>query len=75
VNRLLGIVSNGQNAAAQTGALGAQTASTVGNDITSGAAASAAGTVGAANAYGGVLNNALNIGTTLYGINTLGARK
>ncbi|MDR5802131.1 hypothetical protein [Caballeronia sp. LZ001] len=74
-NRLLGLVNLGQNSAAMTGNLGAQTASTVGNDITSGAAAQAAGTVGAANAYGGALNNALSLGTTLYGINTIGAKK
>lgn len=74
-NRLLNLVNLGQNSAAMTGNLGAQTASTVGNDITSGAAAQAAGTVGAANAYGGALNNALSLGTTLYGINTIGAKK
>lgn len=45
------LAGSGQNAAAQLGALGNQSASTIGNDITSGAAAKAAGTVGAAKAF------------------------
>ena len=46
VNRLLGIVGNGQNASAMTGAMGAQAAGNVANAITSGAAATAAGRLG-----------------------------
>ncbi len=60
VNRLLGLVGNGQNAAAQIGSLGAQAAGNVGNAITSGAAASAAGTVGSANALTNGLAGAYN---------------
>ncbi|MBW5285940.1 hypothetical protein [Burkholderia gladioli] len=60
VNRLLGLVGNGQNAAAMTGSLGAQAAGNVGNAITSGAAASAAGTVGSANALTNGLAAAYN---------------
>ncbi|WP_186055697.1 hypothetical protein [Burkholderia gladioli] len=60
VNRLLGLVGNGQNAAAQTGALGAQATNSIANSITSGAAASAAGTVGAANALTNGLAGAYN---------------
>ncbi|WP_208452200.1 hypothetical protein [Burkholderia gladioli] len=60
VNRLLGLVGNGQNAAAMTGSLGAQAAGNVGNAITSGAAASAAGTVGSANALTNGLAGAYN---------------
>jgi len=66
VNRLLGIVNVGENAAARTGALGAQTASSIANNTTSAAAAGAAGTVGAANAYGKATNNLINL-ATLYG--------
>lgn len=45
-----GPISIGENAAAQTGNIGMQTAAGVGNTLTSGAAASAAGQIGAANA-------------------------
>ncbi|RQR87631.1 MULTISPECIES: hypothetical protein [unclassified Burkholderia] len=60
VNRLLGLVGNGQNAAAQTGALGAQTANSVGNAVMSGAAAQAAGAVGSANAINSGISGAIN---------------
>lgn len=60
VNRLLGIVGSGQNAAAMTGAMGAQAAGNVANAITSGAAASAAGTVGSANAINNGLSSVAN---------------
>lgn len=63
VNRLLGIVGNGQNASAQTGALGAQASNSIANTLTSGAAASAAGTVGSANALTSGLTSALGSGT------------
>jgi hypothetical protein len=63
VNRLLGLVGNGQNAANQTGAYGIQTAGNVGNMINSAGQSQASGTVGRANALsgalGGVGNNAL----------------
>lgn len=44
------VAGSGQNAAANLGALGAQTATSIGNDLTSGASATAASQVGAANA-------------------------
>lgn len=47
------VAGSGQNAAAQLGALGNQSATTIGNDLTSGAAATAAGQVGSANALTG----------------------
>lgn len=47
----------GENAAAGTGQAGMQTASTMGNYLTSGAAAGAAGQIGAANAWAGAANN------------------
>lgn len=58
VNRLSGIVGNGQNAAATNGSLGAAAAGNIGNTLTSGANASAAGTVGSANAISGGLSSA-----------------
>ncbi len=48
----------GQNAAATTGQLGNQSVLNQGNLLTSGAAASAAGTVGSANALSAGLNSA-----------------
>lgn len=71
VNRLLGIVGNGQNAATQTGALGAQAANSIANSVTSGAAAQAAGTVGAANAVSGGISTAINGGTNALLLNSL----
>jgi hypothetical protein len=66
VNRLAGVVGSGQNAAAGLGALGAQTAGNIGNTIQGGANASAAGTIGSANAISNGLNgigsNALTAG-------------
>lgn len=63
VNRLTGLVGSGQNAAGGLGALGAQTSANIGNTITSGANAQAAGTIGSANALSGALgslgNNAM----------------
>jgi hypothetical protein len=68
VNRLTGLVGSGQNAAGGLGALGAQTSANIGNTITSGANASAAGTIGSANALTGALgsvgNNAMLYGLT-----------
>jgi hypothetical protein len=56
VNRLSGLVSSGQNAAATNGSLGAAATGNIGNTLTSGANAQAAGTVGSANALSGALN-------------------
>jgi hypothetical protein len=50
----------GQTTAANLGAAGASNANTMGNYLTGGAAASAAGTVGAANAYTSGLGTYLN---------------
>ncbi|UIY58090.1 hypothetical protein [Burkholderia cepacia] len=52
-NRLSGLVGLGENAAAGVGNAGLQTASNAGNILMSGANASAAGKIGAANAIGG----------------------
>lgn len=64
--RVQGVVSNGQNAAGGLGALGAQTSGNISNTLMSGANASAAGTVGSANALtnalGGIGNNAMIYG-------------
>ncbi len=66
VNRLSGLVSSGQNAAATNGSLGAATAGNIGNTLTSGANAIASGTVGSANALtnalGSIGSNALTYG-------------
>jgi hypothetical protein len=62
VNRLLGLVTVGQNSAAQTGALGTQSANSVAGTLTSGAASSAAGTVGSANAINSGISSALGSG-------------
>lgn len=88
VNRLLGLVAAGGNAAAQTGQLGMQSTNSIAGTLQSGAAASAAGQVGAANAITGGVNNATsglmlnsllnktpianNTGATLYGTNATG---
>jgi hypothetical protein len=64
VNRLSGIVGNGQNAAATNGSLGAAAAGNIGNTLTSGANATAAGTVGSANALTSGLNSIANGATT-----------
>jgi hypothetical protein len=56
VNRLQSVVGNGQNAAATNGSLGATAVGNIGNTLTSGANAQAAGTVGSANALSGALN-------------------
>lgn len=68
VNRLTGLVGSGQNAAGGLGALGAQTSANIGNTVTSGANAQAAGAIGSANALTGALgsigNNAMLYGLT-----------
>lgn len=60
VNRLLGVATLGQNAAANTGSVGTQTANTVANSLTAGGNAAAAGTVGMTNAITGGLSGAGN---------------
>lgn len=64
--RMQGMVSNGQNASAGLGALGAQTSGSIANTLMSGANAQAAGTIGSANALtsalGGMGNNAMFYG-------------
>lgn len=67
VNRLSGLVSSGQNAAATNGSLGAATASSIGSTLTSGANAAASGTVGSANALSGALGSIGN-GAMTYGL-------
>lgn len=54
------LVTSGQNAAANTGAAAGNYSTTAGNNITGGAAANAAGTVGATNALTNGLNSYLN---------------
>lgn len=55
-NRLMGVSQLGENAAAQTGAYGTQTAQNIGNNTVQGGNATAAGYLGAANS----LNNGVN---------------
>jgi hypothetical protein len=57
IGNLMSIAGLGQNAGAQVGYQGNQAMNTIGNTMTSGAAASAAGIVGQGNAYTGALNN------------------
>ena len=59
-NRLAALAGYGQTATGQIGAAGQNMASNVGNLMTSGAAAGAAGTVGSANALTGGLGSYLN---------------
>lgn len=66
-NRLADLLKVGQNAAAGVGNTGAQVMSNVGNTLTSGANALAAGQVGSANAWSGGLNNA----GSMYMLNTM----
>lgn len=70
-NRLLGLVGNGQNAAAQTGALGTQSANSIAGTQTSGAAASAAGIVGGANAINNGISTSINNTNSQNLLNTL----
>lgn len=65
------LVSMGQNAAAQTGQFGANAARSIADLRTQGANAQAAGTVGAANAWTGAVNNTMNTGANLYALNTM----
>ncbi|RQZ17233.1 hypothetical protein DIE15_12225 [Burkholderia sp. Bp9031] len=67
VNRLSGLVGNGQNAAATNGSLGAAAAGNIGNTLMSGANAQASGMVGSANALAGGMNSVAN-GAMTYGL-------
>lgn len=67
VNRLSGLVGNGQNAAATNGSLGAAAAGNIGNTLMSGANAQASGAIGGANALTGALNGIGNSAMT-YGL-------
>jgi hypothetical protein len=71
-NRLLGLSSQGANAAAQTGNLGVQTGANVGNTLMGGAAAQAAGLTGAAQARAsGTVGSANAISGGLGGLSNL----
>jgi hypothetical protein len=67
VNRLSSLVGNGQNAAATNGSLGAQSMGQIGDTLTSGANARAAGTIGGANALSGAMNG-LGNSAMMYGL-------
>ncbi len=54
--RLSGLAGLGENAAAMSGNQGIQTGANIGNTMTSGANALAAGQIGSANAYAGAIN-------------------
>lgn len=71
-NTLTGVAGSGQNAAANLGAVGNQTAQQAGQFLTSGAAAQAAGTVGAANATTSALNGLGNSATNFALLSQLG---
>jgi hypothetical protein len=68
---LTGAVGIGQSAANQTGAFGTAATQSANNFLTSGAAASAAGTIGAANALTGGISG-VNNAATLYAIGQSG---
>lgn len=70
-NKLLGLTQVGSNAAAQTGSLGNQAVGNATNALTSGGAASAAGTIGSNNALVGGLNNAASLYQTYALMNRL----
>lgn len=63
-NKLLGLVGVGENAAAQVGNNATQATASSNNELTSGAAASAAGTVGSANAINSGVSGATNSALT-----------
>lgn len=66
-NRLAGLTELGQNASAQTGALGAQAAAGIAGSINDAGAARASGYVGTANAYTNALAGLAQIGGYGYG--------
>lgn len=63
-NRLMGISQLGENAAAQTGAYGTQTAGQIGENTIGAGNAAAGGYVGSANAVGNAANSIGNLYTT-----------
>jgi len=73
-NRLAALAGIGQTATGQIGAAGQNAAANMGNLMTSGAAASAAGQVGAANALTGGLSTYLNYNQGNNLVNALNAR-
>jgi hypothetical protein len=73
-NRLAGLAGIGQTATGQIGAAGQNMATNVGNLMTSGAAANAAGQVGATNALTGGLSTYLNYNQGNNLVNALNAR-
>ena len=73
-NRLAALAGYGQTATGQIGAAGQNAAANMGNLMTSGAAASAAGQVGAANALTGGLSTYLNYNQGNNLVNALNAR-
>lgn len=73
-NRLAALAGIGQTATGQIGAAGQNAATNMGNLMTSGAAASAAGQVGAANALTGGLSTYLNYNQGNNLVNALNAR-
>jgi hypothetical protein len=70
-NRLAGLAGIGQTATSQLGSAGQNYASNAGNLLTSGAAAQAAGQMGAANALSGGLGGLGNTAQNLYALNTI----
>jgi hypothetical protein len=72
-NRLFSVSGSGQNAAAQQGAFGMNTANQVGNNITSAGAAQAAGQVGQANAFNNTIGGLTNLYTTQQMLSSLQA--
>jgi hypothetical protein len=73
-NRLAALAGYGQTATGQIGAAGQNMASNVGNLMTSGAAANAAGQIGATNALTGGLSTYLNYNQGNSLVNALNAR-
>lgn len=67
-NKLLAVTGVGQSAAAQTGSFGQTAVQNANSALTTGAAATAAGNVGSANAISGSLTN---VGNSLMNANTL----
>lgn len=71
ITQNMNLANTGESAAAQTATAGQQVANNITDLTTSGAQARAAGTIGAANARTGALQNIVNTGTTLYGYNQM----
>ena len=69
------LITSGQNAAANTGTAAGTYGTTAGNNITSGAAAQAAGGVGTANAITGGVNQYLNYSTNNNLLNALAQQR